>query len=252
MTYDRDLAGRAPRTVSIHDGVIADERVPLTRAQPEVVAGPSAAARRATFYDRDDRVRGRRALDLRTAGAHGSGHGPPHLGGPAPRRPLSTSDTVLDTTQLAELRAVPGVVALDARTVYETRIIEGDRRRDMLLVGSLTGTTRPSAIGVDEGAVPQGAEVVTDRMNARSGRYSGDISDELQVADSTGIPSALEVSGRSDTLLFSEVVAGEEAVLYAPQSTVNELAGSSGVNSIEFRVEDPEDADAVATGNGSA
>ena len=118
----------------------------------------------------------------------------------------------------------------------------------MLLVGVADWNDQAvSAIGVDEGAVPQGAEVVTDRMNARSGRYSGDISDELQVADSTGIPSALEVSGRGDTLLFSEVVAGEEAVLYAPQSTVNELAGSSGVNSIEFRVEDPEDADAVAT-----
>jgi putative ABC transport system permease protein len=161
---------------------------------------------------------------------------------------LSTTDTVLDRGQLAELRAVPGVVSLDARTLYETRIIAGDRRRDVLLVGVADWNDQAvNAISVDDGAAPEGAEVVTDRMNARSGRYSGDIGDEVRLADQTGRPHVLEVSGRGDTLLFSEVVAGEEAVLYAPQATVDDLAGASGVNSIEFRVEDTADAHDVAS-----
>ena len=48
-------------------------------------------------------------------------------------------------------------------------------------------------------------------------------------------------------MMFSQIVADDRvAALYAPQSTVNGLAGASGVNSIELRVDDPNRADTVA------
>jgi putative ABC transport system permease protein len=160
---------------------------------------------------------------------------------------LSTTDVDLDARELAELRSVPGVAALDARMLYEAEIVDGgDRRRDVLLVGVADWRDQPvNAISVDEGSAPQGAEVVTDRMNARSGRYSGGIGDDAQITDRSGVTRTLTVSGRGDTLLYSQLVAEEEAVLYAPQSTVNALAGSSGFNSIEIRAEDPERAEVV-------
>lgn len=154
---------------------------------------------------------------------------------------LPTRDVVLTASDLAALSDVPGVSVLDTRTIYETRIVEGDQRRDVLLVGvGDWGEQQVNAISVDSGRVPRGDEVVTDRMNARTGRFGGAIGDTVEVLDSQDRTRALTVSGRGDTLLFSQVVADEEAVLYAPQPTVNAVAGASGVNSIEFRVDDPE------------
>jgi len=160
---------------------------------------------------------------------------------------LPTSDVVLAPDQLAELRAVPGVTALDARTLYDATIVAGDRRRDVLLVGVPDwNDQRVDVVIVDSGADPRGAEVATDRMNARSGRYSGGIGETVEVEDMTGRARTLSVSGRGDTLAFSQLVAEESAVFYAPQATVNDLAGASGVNSIELRVSDPVHADEVA------
>ncbi len=154
---------------------------------------------------------------------------------------------MLDAPELEALRQVPGVATLDARTLYETKIVAGEQRRDVLLVGVPDwGDQHVNAIVVDDGAAPSGAQVVTDRMNGRTGRFSGGIGDAVSLADRNGRPQAFSVSGRGDTLVFSQLVAEEEAVLYAPQATVNDLAGASGVNSIEFRVDDPERADEVA------
>ena len=160
---------------------------------------------------------------------------------------LSTSDVVLDAKSLAALRAVPGVRALDTRTIYGTRILDHGRRDDVFLVGVSDWGHQPvNAISVDSGAAPRGAQVVTDRMNARTGRYSGGIGAQVQIADVHGRPHPVAVSGRGDTMMFSQIVADDRAVLYAPQSTVNGLAGASGVNSIELRVDDPKHAEAVA------
>lgn len=160
---------------------------------------------------------------------------------------LSTTDIVLDDAQLDELRAVPGVVALDARTVLDTRILKGGRRDDVLLVGVRDfDDQRVNVVSVDEGTAPDEAGVVTDRMNSRSGRYSGDIGDTLSVADTSGELHDLTVQGRGDTLMFSQVVPEDSAVLYAPLDTVNDLAGASGYNSIELTVRDPEHAQEVA------
>jgi putative ABC transport system permease protein len=160
---------------------------------------------------------------------------------------LPTDDVVLTDAQLASLRAVPGVKAMSTRTLFETSIVDGDKKRDVLLVGVPAWNQQDvNAITVDAGSAPGRGEVVTDRMNKRSGRFSGGIGDNVAVANRTGGLRILHVAGRGDTLLFSQLVADQEAVLYTPQQTVNEIAGASGINSIEFRVDDPHRAEQVA------
>src|SRR5262249_41188482 len=102
-------------------------------------------------------------------------------------------------------------------------------------------------VRVDRGDAPSGAQVVTDRMNARTGRYSGAPGDALELLDRAGKPRTFKVTGRGDTLAFSQFVAQQHAVLYAPQSGVNALAGATGVDSIELRVRDPKRASAIGT-----
>ncbi len=160
---------------------------------------------------------------------------------------IHTSDVVLGDADLAALRAVPGVAALQARTLFDTETIDGDSRRDVLVVGIPDWGDQPvNVVVVDEGAVPGGGELVTDRMNARTGRYAGDVGDGVVLADPRGRPHPFIVSGRGDTMLFSQLVAEGEAVLYAPQATVNQLAGLAGVNSLELRVDDDASAADVA------
>ena len=160
---------------------------------------------------------------------------------------IHTSDVVLDAADLADLRAIPGVAALQARTLYDTETIDGPRRHDVLLVGIPDWDNQQvNVVVVDAGDAPTGAQVVTDGMNARTGRYSGGVGDQVMLADPRGRSHPFTVSGRGDTMLFSELVAGEKAVLYAPQTTVNRLAGLAGVNSIEIRVTEQSRAAAVA------
>jgi putative ABC transport system permease protein len=160
---------------------------------------------------------------------------------------LSTTDVVLGAGDMAALRAVPGVTALDARTLYQTKIATSRGHRDVLIAGVSDWANQPvNAVAVDSGKIPQGTEVVTDPMNGRTGRYSGGVGDTVNLEDTTGQPRAFTVAGRGDTLALSQLVAQQHAVLYAPQATVNTLADARGVNSIEFRVRDPRRASDVA------
>jgi len=211
------------------------------------VARPSPTTGASNVHHRDDRIRGRglwifampvlmdHAMDQRVKQDR------------LHDVRLSTSDVVLDAKSLAALRAVPGVRALETRTIYGTKILDEGRRSDVFLVGVPDwGRQEVNSISVDAGAAPRGAEVVTDRMNGRTGRFGGGIGARVQVADVRGRPHTVTVSGRGDTMMFSQIVADDRAVLYAPQSTVDGLAGASGVNSLELRVDDPRRADAVA------
>jgi len=159
---------------------------------------------------------------------------------------LFTDDVVLDGADRAAIEEIPGVSALETRTVFSTRVHVGDRREDAWLIG--VGSFDDQAVNivaVDDGNPPFDAEVVTDGQNARSGRFSESVGAEIELEDDTGVPVPFTVSGRGDSLEFSQIAA-ERVVLYATQDTVDELAGTVGVNSIELTVDDPEEASRVA------
>ena len=157
-----------------------------------------------------------------------------------------TDDIVLADDDLAALRGIDGVVAVATRTTFPTRIVFGDRREDVTLIGVTSFDDQPvNAVGIDRGAPPGPSQVVTDPQNARIGRFDGGIGDDLSIEDNFGELRAVEVVGEGGTLVFSQVAA-ERVILYMQQSVVNDLAGTSGTSSIELTVENPGDAEVIS------
>jgi len=157
-----------------------------------------------------------------------------------------TDDVDLGPDDVAALRAVDGVDAVTARTTYPTRIVFGDRREDVTLVGVVSFDDQPvNAINIDEGAAPGPAGAVTDTQNSQSGRFNGGIGSAVSIEDNFGVLHDVTITGEGDTLVFSQVASAERAILYLSQTTVNELAGAEGVDSIELTVDDPNDVELV-------
>ena len=151
-----------------------------------------------------------------------------------------TSDVRLDTSELAAIEQVDGVRAIDTRTVYVTRMIVGDRRDDVLIVGVTSfDEQHVNIVEIDSGTAPGPNEAVTDGQNRPSGRFDGTEGTTVSIEDHRGRPHETTVSGVGDTVVFGQV-ATELAVLYVPQDTANALAGTRGVSSIELTVDDPE------------
>lgn len=157
-----------------------------------------------------------------------------------------TDDIVLDADDLAALGGVDGVTAVATRTTFPTRIVFGDRRENVTLIGVTSFDDQPvNVVVMDRGAAPGPNQVVTDTQNARSGRFNGDVGDDLSIEDNFGELRAVTVAGEGGTLVFSQA-AGERVILYMQQSVVNDLAGTSGTSSIELTVEDPGDAEVIS------
>ncbi|MDH4144637.1 MAG: FtsX-like permease family protein [Acidimicrobiia bacterium] len=151
-----------------------------------------------------------------------------------------TDDVALDDEALASLAQVEGVRAVDARTLYPARVLVGERREDVLVVGVRSfGAQQVDLVSVERGEAPGPGGAVTDAQNRRSGRLVVDAGAEITVEDDAGRLHTLTVAGEGGTLAYSGV-ATERAVLYVTQDTANALAGSQGVNSVEIGVEDPE------------
>jgi putative ABC transport system permease protein len=159
---------------------------------------------------------------------------------------LYTEDIELTPAEMEALRAIPGVSALDTRTGYTTRMRVGDRRIPVILVGVQSFEDQHvNAVQLNSGAWPGPAEALSDTQNARSGRFGGGAGSIIQVEDNHGGLHPITVSGRGATLQYTQVATDERSVLYASQSTVNEIAKVTGVNTLDFRVADATQAHAV-------
>ena len=159
---------------------------------------------------------------------------------------LFVSDTPISSGELDELRAIPGVEAADARTTATTRLRDGDRRIDVLLVGVNDFEDQPvNRVERNSGSYPGPGEALSESQNARSGRYGGSEGDRIDLEDNKGGLHPVTIAGRGTTVEYSSYVADATAVLYLPQELVNSLSGARGVNTIDFRVTDADDAEAV-------
>ncbi|MBX7111124.1 MAG: FtsX-like permease family protein [Dehalococcoidia bacterium] len=155
-------------------------------------------------------------------------------------------DASLSPAELDQLAALPGVIALDARTAYVTRLREGDRRVDTLLVGVPDfAAQNVDVVHLESGSLPGASEALTDTQNARSGRFKGGAGTSIQVEDDAGRLREVTISGAGNTLEYTVIATEDRAVLYAPQRLVNEIAGASGVNRLDFRLADPAQAQAA-------
>lgn len=160
---------------------------------------------------------------------------------------LHVDDATIAEADFEALRGLPGVEGVDARTTYRTRIRDGDRRIDTLLVGVANFQSQPvDAVGLANGTFPLGFEALDESQNARSGRFDGNAGKVVQVEDNANSLHPVTISGEGSTLQYSQVVADSMAVLYLPQASVNTISGSEGVNTISIRANNDVDLDALA------
>ncbi len=159
---------------------------------------------------------------------------------------IYSQDIALSPEEIGQLKALPGVAALDTRTVYVTRFHVGDRRVDALLVGvDDFSAQHVDVVQLRSGSFPEATEALSDTENARSGRFSGGAGAVVQVEDNQGQLHPVTISGAGDTLNYTQVATDERAVLYVPQALVDQISGASGVNRLDLLVKDPTQASAV-------
>ena len=146
----------------------------------------------------------------------------------------------LTEAQLAELRGVDNVAALDVRTLGRTLMRIGDRTQGVVLVGVEDFSEQAvNIVSVEEGALPTGTgQVVTDRENARTGRYPGVVGDSVELASPSGGWSTYRVVGRGGTLRYSIEVADDVPFLYLSNTDVQRIMGYPAPNSIDVLASD--------------
>ncbi len=164
---------------------------------------------------------------------------------------LAPNAAPLDTEQLATLRAVHNVVALDIRTLARTDIRVDGRVEGVILVGVDDFDQQSvNIVSLDEGSFPAGGgQLITDTENRRAGRLDATVGDTIELRTHRGTWETFEVTGRGGTLRYSSEVANDAPVLYLSSAEVQALMGYPAANSIDAVAEDPSPAavDAMVT-----
>lgn len=150
---------------------------------------------------------------------------------------IRLAPNVLDLTpqQLADLRAVPNVAALDVRTLGRTQLRIGNRTEGVVLVGVEDFADQEvNIVSVEQGALPaQRGELVTDYENARTGRFTGGVGDTVALQTSAGTWVDFAITGRGGTLRYSSEVAEDVPFLYLANADVQAVMGYPAPNSLD-------------------
>ena len=160
---------------------------------------------------------------------------------------LDATPLPLTVQQLATLRRLPNVRAMQPHAFFSTRVYVGGRRAKALLIG-VPDYRRQSVdvVDVQSGAAPRAGEVLTDVQNARQGRYHGRTGESVRIIGADGKPHALRVSGEGRNMEAGQLAIFErQIVLYATPATVARLSGKPGYSTLEFRLADPGQAGAT-------
>jgi hypothetical protein len=126
---------------------------------------------------------------------------------------------------------------LEARAVFRTRIRVGARRADALVNGVPDFARQTvDAVEVVSGRVPAEGEALVDPAARRAGRWTGGT--RVRLVDSAGRVSSLAVVGQGQSLEYTaEGDVRGAVVVYAPERSVEQLAGFRGPNAfaVHFR-----------------
>jgi putative ABC transport system permease protein len=162
---------------------------------------------------------------------------------------VPTVDVGLTPAQLVSLRALPGIRALEARAVFETRMWVGAGRSDVLVVGVPDFDHQPvDAITRLSGHEPGAGQALVDPASRRNGTWDGGIGSTARVISSTGAEQHLTIVGTGESLQFT--AAGNdnsETVLYVSQTTAQQFGGLHGINTLEVHLRDTSTTAARAT-----
>ncbi|MGZ6705398.1 MAG: ABC transporter permease [Solirubrobacteraceae bacterium] len=160
---------------------------------------------------------------------------------------IDTKPLPLSGAELAALRRLPNVTAVEPRAFFATRVYLGARRAKAFVIG-VPDFARQSAdvVHVPSGAAPGPGAVLTDVQNARHGRDVGGAGGRLRIITGDGRVRSLRISGEGRNLAGGQLAISESAVvLYATPQTVARLSGKPGYSTLAFRLRDPGRADAT-------
>ncbi len=148
---------------------------------------------------------------------------------------LAPNAADLTPTQLASLRSVDNVAALDIRTLGRTEIRIDGRTQGVILVGVADFEQQTvNIVSLAGGAFPDGPnQLVTDAENSRTGRFRGAVGDVVEVRDHAGRWQTFEIRGAGGTVRYSSEVSRDSPVLYLTNADVQAVMDYPAPNSID-------------------
>ena len=149
---------------------------------------------------------------------------------------LAPNAADLSEAELAALRAVDNVEALDVRTLARTEVRADGRAQGVILVG-VDDFERQSVnlVSLDAGGFPDTrGELVTDSENTRTGRLRAEVGDDIDIRTSSGGWTSFAVSGRGGTLRYSSEVSNDAPVVYMSNADVQRVMAYPAPNSIDI------------------
>ncbi len=154
---------------------------------------------------------------------------------------LAPNAADLDDEQLASLRSIENVAALDLRTLARTEIRFEGRTQGAILVGVADFDEQAvNIVSLEAGSFPDGTtQLVTDPENGRTGRFRGSVGGSVEVRTASGRWEPFEISGRGGTLRYSTEVGRDSPVLYLSNEAVQRLMNYPAPNSIDIIADDP-------------
>jgi len=154
---------------------------------------------------------------------------------------LAPNAADLTDDQLAALRSVDNVAALDVRTLARTEMRIDGRTQGVILVG-VADFDRQSVniVSLVDGSFPTASgELVTDTENQVSGRFRGAVGDTVELRTSSGGFDDFAITGRGGTLRYSSEVGRDAPVLYLDNVDVQRVMGYPAPNSVDILAVDP-------------
>jgi putative ABC transport system permease protein len=157
------------------------------------------------------------------------------------------SDLILNESYMKDLAELDNVNAVEARSVFYTRMYIGERRNDAIVIGIQDFLQQKvDIVTKDFGDAPGYMELLADRNMKRTNLYQGGIGDVVKIYDFQGNVKEFVISGTGHSLLYSDYPMFGLSVFYTDMETVHMLSNSSGVNIISFDLEKNTQVDADA------
>ena len=156
---------------------------------------------------------------------------------------LSPDGIELTDTDVAAIRNLPNVAAVEARVTANTQLRADGRQMQAWLIGVDDFSDQEvNVVHVSEGSVPGAGEVLTDPQNARTGRYPGEVGAQLILGS-----SRVTVSGVGSSLEFTATVDDDDPVFYLGLDRLQEAFGVTGIFWIDLRIDNHEPEAVAAT-----
>lgn len=154
---------------------------------------------------------------------------------------LAVRDIPFDDADAQDLYALGNIDAVSARVTYATRVLIGDRRIPVSMVGiDNFASQQIDVVRATEGGAPRAGQVLADEGDRDAVDVTLRVGDTVDLIASDGSTESLDVVGRGRSLAFWQGPWShpKQLILYATSDTVRPIAGLSGVNTLAFRLRD--------------